>query len=299
MKRKILILGAVGVIVIAFLLIYFFYFQAPERQVLAQVNGEKITLLQFNKELEKLESPMKEMLREDPQQLLEGIIMHRVLIQEAKKEGLTPPLKTYKDTDKEARSPEEALIGELMKKKFATPPVVTKEEIKAFYPMMKDRLGGKSLEELSPIIEQLIQQFKQEEMVKQYIADLRTSAKVEIDQIRLQKIAAKPPESNTEEEFKKALASGKPFLVDFGANSCLPCRQLRPVLKELSKEWAGKAEILVIDVYKYQHLAREYKIVALPTLVFFDNKGKEVFRQPGAMSKEQISAKLKEVGAGT
>lgn len=299
MKRKILILGAVSVIVIMVLLIYFFYFQAPQRQVLAQVNGEKITLLEFNKELEKLESPIKEMLREDPQQLLEGMIMHRVLIQEAKKEGLTPPLKTYKDTDKEARSPEEALIGELMKKKFATPPVVAKEEIKALYPMVKDRFGGKSLEELSPIIEQLIQQFKQEEAVKQYMANLRTAAKVEIDQIRLQKIAAKPPESNTEEEFKKALASGKPFLVDFGANSCLPCRQLRPILKELSKEWAGKADILVIDVYKYQHLAREYKIVALPTLVFFDHKGKEVFRQPGAMSKEQISAKLKEIGAGT
>ncbi len=299
MNRKILVLGMVGVIIIIFLLIYFFYFQAPDRQVLAQVNGEKITLLQFNKELEKVESPIKEMLREDPQQLLEGMIMHKVLIQEAKKEGLTPPLKTYKDTDKEAQSPEEALIGELMKKKFSTPPAVAKEEIKALYPMVKDRLGGKSLEELSPIIEQLIQQFKQEEMMKQYMANLRASAKVEIDQIRLQKIASKPPESNTEEEFKKALISGKPFLVDFGANSCLPCRQLRPVLKELSKEWAGKAEILVIDVYKYQHLAREYKIVALPTLVFFDNKGKEVFRQPGAMSKEQISAKLKEIGAGT
>lgn len=299
MNRKILVLGMVGVIIIIFLLIYFFYFQAPDRQVLAQVNGEKITLLQFNKELEKVESPIKEMLREDPQQLLEGMIMHKVLIQEAKKEGLTPPLKTYKDTDKEAQSPEEALIGELMKKKFSIPPVVAKEEIKALYPMVKDRLGGKSLEELSPIIEQLIQQFKQEEMMKQYMANLRASAKVEIDQIRLQKIASKPPESNTEEEFKKALISGKPFLVDFGANSCLPCRQLRPVLKELSKEWAGKAEILVIDVYKYQHLAREYKIVALPTLVFFDNKGKEVFRQPGAMSKEQISAKLKEIGAGT
>lgn len=299
MKRNIIILGALVIVVAGVLLFYFFYLQHPGRQALAQVNGEKITLEQFNKELEKVESPLKEMLRENPQQLLEGIIMNRVFLQEAKKQGLTPPIKTYKDTDKDGLSPEEALIGELIKKKFSTPPTVTKEEIKTFYPMLKDRLGGKPLEQVSPIIEQFIREMKQQEEMKQYVTELRTSAKVETDQIRLEKIASKPPESNTEEELKKAFASGKPFLVDFGANSCLPCRQLRPILKEIGKEYAGKAAILVIDVYKYQHLAKEYKITAIPTLVFFDNKGKEVFRQPGVMNKDQISAKLKEIGGGT
>ena len=299
MKRKIIILGAIIVVLAGVFLFYFFYLQNPGWQVLAQVNGEKITLGQFNRELEKAESPLKEMLRENPQQLLEGIIMNRVFLQEAKKQGLTPPIKTYKDTDKDALSPEEALIGELIKKKFSTPPTVTKEEIKLYYSLLKDRLGGKPLDEVSPMIEQIIREGKQQEEMKQYVTELRASAKVETDQIRLQKIASKPPESNTEEELKKAFAGGKPFLVDFGANSCLPCRQLRPILKEISKEYAGKAEILVIDVYKYQHLANEYKIKAIPTLVFFDNKGKEVFRQPGVMNKDQISAKLKEIGAGS
>ncbi|MDI6762213.1 MAG: thioredoxin domain-containing protein [Thermodesulfobacteriota bacterium] len=299
MKRKIIILGAIIVVLAGVFLFYFFYLQNPDRQVLAQVNREKITLKQFNKELEKVESPLKEMLREDPQQLLEGIIMNRVFLQEAKKQGLTPPIKTYKDTDKDGLSPEEALIGELMKKKFSTPPTVTKEEIKTFYPLLKDRLGGKPLDQVSPIIEQFIRELKQQEEMKQYVTELRASAKVEMDQILLQKIASKPPESNTEEDLKKAFAGGKPFLVDFGANSCLPCRQLRPILKEIGKEYAGKAAILVIDVYNYQHLAKEYKIAALPTLVFFDNKGKEVFRHPGVMNKDQIVAKLKEIGAGS
>lgn len=297
MKRKILILGAVAIILIGALFFYFYYLQDPGRQVLAQVNGESITVHQFNIELKKVDSPLKEMLSENPQQLLEGIIMHRILLQEAKKQGITPPLKTYKDTDKETLSPEEALIGELMKKKFSTPPSVTGEEIKAFYPMVKERLGGQPLEKVSPIIEQFIREMKQQEEMKQYVAELRTSARVEIDQIRLQKIASKPPESNTEEELRKALSSGKPLLVDFGANSCLPCRQLRPILKEVGKEYSGKAEILVIDVYKYQHLAKEYKIQAIPTLIFFDQKGKEVSRHFGLMTKEQIVAKLKEIGA--
>jgi thioredoxin 1 len=298
MKRNITIIGALVIVLAGVLLFYLFYLQNPSRQVLAQVNGEKITLEQFNKELEKVESPLKEMLRENPQQLLEGIIMSRVFLQEAKKQGLTPPVKTYKDTDKDGLSPEEALIGELMKKKFSTPPTVTKEEVKTFDPLLKDRLGGQPLDKVTPIIEQFIREMKQQEEMKQYVTELRTSAKVETDQIRLQKIASKPPESNTEDELKKAFASGKPFLVDFGANSCLPCRQLRPILNELVKEYSGKAKILVIDVYNYQHLAKEYKIQALPTLVFFDNKGKEVFRHPGAMNKDQIVAKLKEIGAG-
>jgi thiol-disulfide isomerase/thioredoxin len=96
------------------------------------------------------------------------------------------------------------------------------------------------------------------------------------------------PHPWTEEELKKALASGKPVLVDFGANSCVPCRQLRPVLKDVKNEYSGKAEILVIDVYKYQSLAKEYKIMLIPTLVFFDSKGKETFRHTGVLEKDKI-----------
>ena len=295
MKRKVIIIGAVIILILAGAF-YFFYFGNPSRQNLAQVNGEKITVEQFNKELSLLEPPVREMYREQPQQFLEGIIIKTILLQEAKKQNISAPVKTYKDATKDPISPEEGMIAELMKKKFSDQPAVTKEEIKTFYSLFKDRMEGKSLEQATPAIEQIIREGKQQEEARQFIGELRSSAKVEIDQIRLEKIAAKPPESNTEEDFKKAIISGKPVLVDFGANSCLPCRQLRPVLKEIAKEHTGKANILVIDVYKYQDLAREYKIQLIPTLVFFDVKGKEVFRNVGVLEKEKIVAKLKEIG---
>jgi thioredoxin 1 len=297
MKRKIIILGAVlvGLLAGAFLF-YFFYIGNPSRQALAQVNAEKITVEKFNRELAKMEDPLRQMYQEEPSQFLEGMIIKTLLIQEARKQGISPPVKTFKDTEKDALSPEESLISELMKKKFSTPPTVTKEEIKNFYAMFKTQMGGKPLEKVSPAIEQLIREGKQQEQVKVYIGELRGMAKVEVDQIRLQKIAAKPPESNTEEEFKKAITTGKPVLVDFGANSCVPCRQMRPVLKEVSSEYGEKAVVLVIDVYKYQNLAREHKIQLIPTLVFFDSKGKEVFRHMGILDKEKIVAKLKEIG---
>ena len=295
--KKAYAFGAVALIVLAGAAIsYFLYFGNPSHQALAHVNGEKISLEQFNKELSQVENPMREMYKEDPEQFLNMIVVKLLLLQEAKKQGLSVPPKTYKDASKESLPPEEALISELMKKKFSSPVAVSREEIEAFYSMFKDRMGGKPLNEVAPAIEQLIQQGKQQEELSRFVKELQDKAKIEIDQNRLKKIAANPPESNTGEDFKKAIADGKPALVDFGSNSCVPCRQMRPLLKEIGSEYADKAKVLVIDISKNEELAREYKIQLIPTLVFFDAKGKEVFRHVGAWDKENIVAKLKEIG---
>jgi thioredoxin 1 len=300
-KRKPIILAAIAIAVLAgAFLFYFFYLQNPSRKILARVNDEKITLEQFNKEIAKVEPPLiREMVREEPNNLLERMIMRALLLQEAKKQGVSAPVKTYKDATKDSLSPEDSMIVEFLGKKFSSPPEVQREEVDRFYKTYKDKMEGKSLKEAAPMIEQYIRSVKQQELLGQFFEELRKNAKVEIDQEQLQKITAKPPEMNSEDDFKQALASGKPVLVDFGANACLPCRQLRPVLKEIGAEYSEKAKILVIDVYKNQNLAREHKVLMLPTLVFFDSKGKEVFRNVGLMEKEKIVAKLKEIGMGT
>ena len=300
MKRKAILIGAIAIVVIAGgFLFYFFYLENPSRQTLAQVNDEKITVEQFNRELAKMENPLQEMYREEPNKFLEGMIVKVLLLQEAKKQGSSAPVKTYKDAAKGSLSPEESMITEFMEKKFSSPPEVTREEVEGFYKMYKDRMEGKPLNQVTPVIEQILREMKQQEELVRFIEDLRKNAKVEINQDRLKKIASKPPESNTEDDFKKALTRGKPVLVDFGANSCIPCRQLRPILKEINKEYSEKASVLVIDVYKYQDLARQYQIQLIPTLVFFDSKGKEVFRHVGILEKEKIVAKLKEIGMGS
>ena len=300
-KRKIIIFGAIGVAVLAAaILFYFFYLQNPSYQVLVRVNDEKITVDQFNKELAKVDPPLiREMFREEPNNLLERMIVKTLLLQEAKKQGVSAPVKTYKDAAKNPLPPEESIIVEYIGKKFSSPPEVTREEVEGFYKMYKDRMEGKPLKEVAPAIEQYIREAKQQQVIAQFLEELRKNAKVNIDQDRLTKITTKPPEMDTEDDLKKALASGKPVLVDFGANSCLPCRQMRPVLKEVRTEYSEKAKILVIDVYKNQNLAREHKVLMLPTLVFFDSKGKEAFRHVGILEKEKIVAKLKEIGMGT
>jgi len=300
-KRKPIIFAAIAIVVLAGAFVfYFFYLQHPSRQILARVNDDKITVDQLNKELAKVEPALiRNMLREEPNNLLERMIVRALLLQEAKKQGVSAPVKTYKDPAANPLPPDDSIIAELIGKKFPSPPEVTREEVEGFYKMYKNRMEGKPLKEVAPAIEQYIRDAKSREALGQFLEEIRKNAKVDINQAQLQKVTVKPPEMNTEDELKQALTSGKPVLVDFGANSCLPCRELRPVLKEIAAEHSEKAKILVIDVYKYQNLAREHKVLMLPTLIFFDSKGKETFRNVGLMEKEKIVGKLKEIGMGT
>jgi len=104
------------------------------------------------------------------------------------------------------------------------------------------------------------------------------------------------PTTNTDQELKIALMSGKPVLVDFGSNKCIPCRQLRPILQEVEKEFSGEAHVLVIDVFNFGKLAREYRVQLIPTLIFFDSSGKEIYRRMGVWDKKSIIDKLKSAG---
>jgi thioredoxin 1 len=104
------------------------------------------------------------------------------------------------------------------------------------------------------------------------------------------------PPTNTDKELKNALQSGQPVLVDFGSNKCIPCRQLRPILKEVAQEFSGEAHVLVIDVFQHQALAREHRIHLIPTLVFFNSRGKEIFRRSGVWDRASIAKKLKDAG---
>ena len=122
-------------------------------------------------------------------------------------------------------------------------------------------------------------------------------AEIDVKPDRLFAQTTSEPTTNTDQEFKIALISGKPVLVDFGSNKCIPCRQLRPILKEVEKELAGEAHVLIIDVYNFGKLAREHRVQLIPTLIFFDSSGKEIFRRMGVWDKDSIVKKLKEGGA--
>ncbi|OHD21904.1 MAG: thiol reductase thioredoxin [Spirochaetes bacterium GWB1_59_5] len=75
-------------------------------------------------------------------------------------------------------------------------------------------------------------------------------------------------------DFKTLLSSGLPVIIDFGADSCIPCKEMAPVLVDLNASLKGKAIIHFIDVWKYHDLAEGIPIQVIPTQIFFDAKGK-------------------------
>jgi thioredoxin 1 len=87
-----------------------------------------------------------------------------------------------------------------------------------------------------------------------------------------------------------------PKLLDLGANKCIPCKAMAPILEELKQEYAGKLEVEFIDVWKNPDAGKPYKIQMIPTQIFFDTSGKELFRHTGFYGKEDILAKWKELG---
>lgn len=87
-----------------------------------------------------------------------------------------------------------------------------------------------------------------------------------------------------------------PKLVDLGADRCIPCKMMAPILEELQEEYKGKLDVEFIDVWKQPDAGTGYGIKVIPTQIFFDQKGKEFARHEGFMPKEEILAKFAERG---
>jgi len=92
------------------------------------------------------------------------------------------------------------------------------------------------------------------------------------------------------------LADGLPKLIDLGAEKCIPCKMMAPVLEELGSEYEGKMEVVFIDVWKNREKTSEYRVKMIPTQIFFSEKGKELFRHSGFIGKEDILVKWRELG---
>ena len=87
-----------------------------------------------------------------------------------------------------------------------------------------------------------------------------------------------------------------PRMVDLGATKCIPCKLMAPILEDLKKTYAGKLEIQFIDVWEKPDEGPKYGIKMIPTQIFFDAAGKELFRHEGFFGKEDILSKWKEFG---
>jgi thioredoxin 1 len=104
-----------------------------------------------------------------------------------------------------------------------------------------------------------------------------------------------PPAQVSQSTGETDLKQSIPKLIDLGADKCIPCKKMAPILAELKTAYTGKFEVEFIDVWKNPDRGGNYKLRVIPTQIFFAPDGKELFRHEGYFSREDILAKWKEL----
>ncbi|MDF7807483.1 thioredoxin family protein [Pontiellaceae bacterium B12219] len=87
-----------------------------------------------------------------------------------------------------------------------------------------------------------------------------------------------------------------PKLLDLGAGKCIPCKMMAPILDEMTETFTGQFDVEFIDVWENEGVGQTYGIRMIPTQIFYDAEGKELFRHEGFYAREDMLAKWKELG---
>jgi len=98
------------------------------------------------------------------------------------------------------------------------------------------------------------------------------------------------------QDFSKVPVKGMVTMIDLGAKKCIPCKMMAPIMEKMEKVYRGKAAIVFIDVWENREQAGRFRISSIPTQIFFDPEGKEVYRHVGFMGEEAIIAYMKIMG---
>lgn len=89
---------------------------------------------------------------------------------------------------------------------------------------------------------------------------------------------------------------GRVTVVDIGTVKCLPCQLMAKMMTELEAVYGKRAAFIFIDVWKHREVMEECEIDRMPTQIFYDQEGEEVFRHEGFMTKKAIVEKLEKLG---
>lgn len=107
----------------------------------------------------------------------------------------------------------------------------------------------------------------------------------------MNQLAIRVNESNFEDEVLKA---DELVLVDFYSDSCIPCKQISPILGELEEEYEKKVKIVKVNVNFDESLASNYKVMVSPTILFIKN-GEEINRTRGLKKKAELVEIIKDI----
>lgn len=99
----------------------------------------------------------------------------------------------------------------------------------------------------------------------------------------------------TDSNVKELIASGKPLVIDFWATWCGPCMRLAPTIDELAEEYGEKVTIGKYNVDEEGDLAAEYRIMSIPTILFFKNGENIKDLRLAGPTKDQLKANIEKL----
>jgi len=262
-----------------------------ETVTLARVNERPITSKELDEELESLPPQYQDIFEENKEELLEQLIIKEILFQEAERQKLEDEKEIQEKIEANKKNRKEILVQELIQKMIKDVQV-SPEEIRTLYEKLEGDLQGESFQEIENQLKTYLLQEKGRKKLEIRIEELKTTAKIARNEewVKAQlAIKMKNP-------LDAALQKGRPVVADFGQDTCIPCKQMKPILEELAIEYKEKASILIIEIDEYKTLTRRHRVRLIPTQIFFDDKGNEVYRNEGFMGKEAIKEKLNAMG---
>lgn len=91
-------------------------------------------------------------------------------------------------------------------------------------------------------------------------------------------------------------AKPKITFLELGSDSCIPCKKMKPILKSIEEKYGSQIKVEFIDIRKKRQMALKYKVRVMPTQVFLNENGKEIFRNMGYYPEQQIDTFLQKQG---
>jgi len=246
----------------------------------------EITISQADVEAEiaKAPSDLRQQLTRDRLLVLEQLAVKQLLARQAEQWAKT--------TKREANETEAVRIQAYLAS-IAAGVTVTDADLRRFYDENKEMLGGASFEQVKPQLSSYVLRQKREQAKQHHVDTLGERTGIEVAELWVKAQYRQLIDNPVD----RARLSGLPSVIDFGAEGCVACDMMTPVLASLRDELKSKANVLFVDVRKEQVLGSRFGVRTIPLQVFFHRDGKEVFRHIGVFPEAQIRAKLAELGA--
>jgi len=175
---------------------------------------------------------------------------------------------------------------------LATEVTVADSDIETFYKENESMFCGTPLDKVRGRIKSYVLQDKRQRFVDDYIRQLGRNMEIVVSAKWVQEQAERAQDNPLD----KARSSGKPTLAVFSAASCCGPDRMLPVVKGVRKAFGEALSVVYIEPRKEQILAARCGVRSIPTQIFFDRTGKEVYRHSGFLGEASILEQLKKMG---